>query len=1503
MIVVTEKGSSPILIVGETFEKNPTTVGAFVSDEANVALKIGVQTNFPSKYIDPHYIDLKREDLNDRTHYEFTEEIVNQVRQYITDNGIELVVCMGRTTMSMIFPSLVGKGKSLAKLVQSPFLEGLEIPGVKACCIYGYSQAYDNNNENALQEYWGRLKEIFVEKPTYYVPETEITSEEELIQLLDFLDTIPKDTKLGLDYETNAVQQFHVDYKTTMIGLSYLHDKNTAPSFWFPLDIKPSDKLVERISKFFDDNHKRIWAHNCVFEILSSWHEFGKHWEFQDTLVLLTVQGKRASLKDAMRTHLGATLWESSVTEFREKTEELYKWLEKCKYQDEVFELAKKKDWKALSELHDKLNSCIDWVSDNYSEEHLPRVFDAYPYPWASVPPEVLGPYCAKDAGYTLLLSEYMWKPELERAYDYAIVHPYLAAKFEANGAHWDEEKAKEVESEIVDKMLTTLYDLIMMLDTVTPDEKMVAKDIYFKELPYDVITYTEKTKKEKRRTVSTKLDKVNELKGILNLGSNTAESRAKFWDCYFTEELQMGTILNVALEDIEFNQMLQPLTEKLGEGFSFYGKHPSVGLEILANVESKLGNSREDKEIVAQVARSLNMAIDTLPEKSGRYATEVIKYQYIVHSRYLGVDINDESTWSKEFKMLFNAYYHKKLSKTLSTNINGTIGRQIVYEEVSKLHGVDLRGASITEKPELKRGVMDFSFNPLSADTHRWTANFHVVPAGSSTRLALIPPSDRYLVNHSDYSQAEISVLAFYSQDERLIEAFLSGRDMHRYVASLAFNLEYDKVSSEQRRSAKAIVFGLLYGKSVASLAMDVSGGDVNKAQELMDVFFKAFPKIKDWMKTKYEEIDKHPYVTNAFGAILNVDVTQADKGAKYRNACLVGSTKIKTLNGVKTIEEIMNSKDKTYSYGYNLSTNAIEPVEINKVWESKRVTKTVKVTLDNGNSFECTPDHRVLLSSGDYVEAGELSVGSSLMPIYYSLTRDGRTKVSGKSGKWFRTFDLVGEKYVGLRNPGECYHHLDHDKLNDNPENLVKWTTTYHNSYHAKHRNANHVSGSDWDLAQRSGVKSEIENRLSTFGNVLGVSSEEYSKLMKDKWEQNKEDWSARIRAGHQTETARENHSRASSEYRNSKEFCISVIHTHMKKVLDMGISVKTPAQYDYGCLLLDTTAARYSNILEPHGVSWDEVLELFDSEYEQVENNPCMENRGIFVQEVLNFGFSSRVKYKLLSLIQENMELLEASSSLQELKEGGHNFSRFSNEQKAKVESIVRNATGLLNHNVVSIEEVRYDSPIPVYDFTVNDTHNVALDCGIFVHNCNAPIQNFASMTAGTFMYYFTKALESKGIHTAPFGFVHDAYDDIVPVDYLIEYLNLQKEVMQYAVRDSIGIPIILDQEVGPNALYMNHIKVIKAEGDTIRIQLGGDVEGHEDILRRLGTSETYAVQNIEVLDSSEKTHSFEELFTVGKALKHEWGRTIKEQTIELDLVYHSGVHPDVSYLTRK
>ena len=181
-------------------------------------------------------------------------------------------------------------------------------------------------------------------------------------------------------------------------------------------------------------------------------------------------------------------------------------------------------------------------------------------------------------------------------------------------------------------------------------------------------------------------------------------------------------------------------------------------------------------------------------------------------------------------------------------------------------------------------------------------------------------------------------------------------------------------------------------------------------------------------------------------------------------------------------------------------------------------------------------------------------------------------------------------------------------------------------------------------------------------------------------------------------------------------------------------------------------------------------------------------------------------------------------------------------------------------------------------------------------------NYPLQSMGSMLAGTFMYFFTQELEKAGIKTAPYGFVHDAYDDSIPVDYLIEYLNIQKKVLQFAIRETIGAPVAIDQEIGPNALYYMGLTVLKAESDTIRVKLSGDTEGLDELIRKLQLSTTYTVQNIEVLESSEVTHSFEELFTVGKALKHEWGRTIKEQTIELDLVYHSGKHPDVSYLIK-
>ena len=113
-----------------------------------------------------------------------------------------------------------------------------------------------------------------------------------------------------------------------------------------------------------------------------------------------------------------------------------------------------------------------------------------------------------------------------------------------------------------------------------------------------------------------------------------------------------------------------------------------------------------------------------------------------------------------------------------------------------------------------------------------------NTISAGSSVRQAILPVADNYVLNHSDFSQMELTCIAYYSQDENMINAFKEGKDMHRFTAAMAFNKPYEEVTSEERRSAKGINFGIVYQQGLATLAMNTTGGDIEAAQKLMDQF-----------------------------------------------------------------------------------------------------------------------------------------------------------------------------------------------------------------------------------------------------------------------------------------------------------------------------------------------------------------------------------------------------------------------------------------------------------------------------------------------------------------------------------------------------------------------------------------------------------------------------------------------------------------------------------------
>jgi DNA polymerase-1 len=140
--------------------------------------------------------------------------------------------------------------------------------------------------------------------------------------------------------------------------------------------------------------------------------------------------------------------------------------------------------------------------------------------------------------------------------------------------------------------------------------------------------------------------------------------------------------------------------------------------------------------------------------------------------------------------------------------------------------------------------------------------------PEGRKIRQAFIPAKDCKLVS-ADYSQIELRIMAHLSQDEGLLEAFCKDQDIHRFTASEIFNVALDKVTQDQRRSAKAINFGLIYGMSAFGLARQLDI-DQKAAKEYMDIYFHRYPGVKKYMEQTRETAARDGYVETLFGRRL---------------------------------------------------------------------------------------------------------------------------------------------------------------------------------------------------------------------------------------------------------------------------------------------------------------------------------------------------------------------------------------------------------------------------------------------------------------------------------------------------------------------------------------------------------------------------------------------------------------------------------------------------------
>ncbi|SDN77514.1 DNA polymerase I [Halobacillus aidingensis] len=192
--------------------------------------------------------------------------------------------------------------------------------------------------------------------------------------------------------------------------------------------------------------------------------------------------------------------------------------------------------------------------------------------------------------------------------------------------------------------------------------------------------------------------------------------------------------------------------------------------------------------------------------------------------------------------KILLN----RQLRKLKSTYIEGLL--KVVHEDTGKIH--TRFNQALTQTGRLSSTDPNLQNIPIRLEE------------GRKIRQAFIPSQKEWVMFASDYSQIELRVLAHIAQDEKLMQAFKEGEDIHTQTASEVFGVSRSDVTSEMRRQAKAVNFGIVYGISDYGLSQSL-GITRKEAQAFIDKYFESYPGVKSYMDETVREAKETGYVS----------------------------------------------------------------------------------------------------------------------------------------------------------------------------------------------------------------------------------------------------------------------------------------------------------------------------------------------------------------------------------------------------------------------------------------------------------------------------------------------------------------------------------------------------------------------------------------------------------------------------------------------------------------
>ena len=355
--------------------------------------------------------------------------------------------------------------------------------------------------------------------------------------------------------------------------------------------------------------------------------------------------------------------------------------------------------------------------------------------------------------------------------------------------------------------------------------------------------------------------------------------------------DLVKQTEYSVEDADITF-QLKHHFQRELSDAntISLFNKVELPLVQVLASMESEGINL--DTQFLKQLSKTFFSDIEILEKNIFEEAGESFN---LASPKQLGVILFDKLKLVEKPKKTKTGQY-STAEDTLSflAKTHPIVAKIMEWRSIQKLQTTYV--LALPEEINPDTGRIHTTFNQAVASTGRLSSNkpnLQNIPIrtlkGQEIRKAFIPKNNQHLLMAADYSQIELRIIAALSKDPFMIKAFQNNEDIHAATAAKVFEVPLTKVSREQRSNAKTINFGIIYGVSAFGLSQQTNLNRT-ESKELIDTYYKTYPKLKEYISKQVDFAREHGYVETVLGRRRYLkDINSQNsivRGAAERNA-----------------------------------------------------------------------------------------------------------------------------------------------------------------------------------------------------------------------------------------------------------------------------------------------------------------------------------------------------------------------------------------------------------------------------------------------------------------------------------------------------------------------------------------------------------------------------------------------------------------------------------------